>query len=106
MSAIEISEELFAEAKNYLDITWQDPDGDQKLKGQIGRGIAYISDKTGVDPSAFSGENVNRRAQGLLFNYLLYARAGAFAQFVENYAFEFNSLRRRTVVSAAKEAEP
>ena len=85
MSAIEISEELFAEAKNYLDITWQDPD---------------------VDPSAFSGENVNRRAQGLLFNYLLYARAGAFAQFVENYAFEFNSLRRRTVVSAAKEAEP
>lgn len=103
MSAIEVSEELLAEAKNFLDITWADSDADAKLKGQIRRGIAYITAKTGVKASAFAGDSVDDRAQELLFNYLLYNRAGALDQFVQNYAYELNSLRRRTLVAARKE---
>ncbi len=103
MSLIVVSEELLSESKNFLDITWTDKDTDEKLKGQIRRGIAYITEKTGVSASDFSGESVNDRAQELLFNYLLYSRAGALDQFVQNYAFELNSLRRRTLVAKRKE---
>ena len=103
MSAIEVSEELLAEAKNFLDITWEDADTDTKLRGQIRRGIAYITEKTGVKASVFAGGSVDDRAQDLLFNYLLYARAGALEQFYQNYAYELNSLRRRTMVAARKE---
>lgn len=103
MSAIVVSEELLSEAKNFLDISWKDDATDQKLKGEIRRGVAYITEKTGVKASVFSGEDVNDRAQTLLFNYLLYSRAGALDQFYLNYAFELNSLRRRTRVAAARE---
>lgn len=105
MSAIVVSEELLAEAKNFLDISWNDSATDQKLTGEIRRGIAYITEKTGVEASVFSGESVNDRAQTLLFNYLLYSRAGALDQFSQNYAFELNSLRRRTRVAAARGAK-
>ena len=43
MSAITVSDELLTEAKNYLDITWTDEESDKKLRGQIRRGIAYIT---------------------------------------------------------------
>lgn len=94
MSAIEISPELLQEVKDYLDITWEDEVTDRKLKGQIRRGIAFIADKTGVDRTAetFSGEG-DERAQMLLFNYLLYDRAGALDQFVRNYRSEIIGLK-------------
>ena len=103
MSAVEVSDELLSEVKNFLDITWEDQETDAKLMGQIRRGIAYITEKTGVEASVFSGESVDDRAQELLFNYLLYARAGAIDQFVQNYSYELNSLRRRTLVMARNE---
>ena len=103
MSAIEVSKQLLAESKNFLDIIWEDDETDAKLTGQIRRGIAYITAKTGVKASAFAGETVDDRAQDLLFNYLLYTRAGALEQFYANYAYELNSLRRRTLVAARKE---
>lgn len=100
MSAIEITDELLKEAKEYLDITWDDEATDRKLKGQIRRGIAYLADKTGVEKSAsaFSSETGDDRVQGLLFNYLLYDRAGALDEFEKNYAREINSLRRKKEV--------
>lgn len=95
MSAITVSEELLSEAKNYLDITWTDEESDKKLKGQIRRGIAYITAKTGVNASAFCGDAVDDRAQALLFNYLLYDRAGSLDQFAKNYQSEIVGLRIR-----------
>ena len=98
MSAMEITDELLQEAKNYLDITWQDSATDEKLKGQLRRGIAFLSDKTGVERSApaFLKDD---RVLGLLFNYLLYDRAGMNDEFVNNYAPEINSLRRKKEVA-------
>lgn len=100
MSAIVIPDELLAEARSYLDITWEDEGTDEKLRGQIRRGIAYIADKTGVEKSAsaFMGTSGNDRAQALLFNYLLYDRSGALNDFVENYRSELIALRLKKEV--------
>lgn len=94
MSAIDITPELLQEVKDYLDITWENEATDRKLKGQIRRGIAYIADKTGVDRTAETfSEGGDDRAQALLLNYLLYDRAGALDQFVQNYRAEILGLR-------------
>lgn len=105
MSANAISEQLLAAAKNYLDITWDDEDTDAKLTGELQRGIAYITAKTGVDPSAFAGENVDLRAQELLFNYLLYDRAGSVHEFKKNYSSDIVGLRMRWEVANAARTE-
>ena len=105
MGAITVSAELLAEAKNFLDITWTDEAADQKLAGQIRRGIAYITSKTGVDASAFEGDGVNYRAQELLFNWLLYDRAGALDQFKKNYLPDIVGLRIKWEVENASKSK-
>ena len=105
MAAIVISDELLAEARNYLDITWEDEAEDNKLKGQLRRGIDYITAKTGVDASAFAGDAVDGRSQELLFNYLLYDRAGAVDQFKRNYRSDIIGLRIRWEVANAPRTE-
>ena len=42
MSENELST-LLEEVRNYLDITWDDPKGDEKLIGMIKRGMASLS---------------------------------------------------------------
>lgn len=107
MSAIDVSEALLKEAKNFLDITWEDEDADQKLAGQLRRGIAYVMSKTGVPETAFesASEDVNYRAQELLFNYLLYDRAGAVDQFKKNYSSDILSLRMKWEVENATKSD-
>lgn len=105
MGAIVVSDELLAEAKNYLDITWKDTAADNKLRGQLRRGIAFISAKTGVEASAFAGDSVDDRAQELLFNYVLYDRAGAVDQFKKNYRSDIVGLRIRWEVANAPQSE-
>ncbi len=102
MGSMEIPEELFKEAKNFLDITWEDEASDRKLTGQIERGIAYISAKTGVHAEGFGTEP---RAKELLFNYLLYDRAGSLHQFKINYRSDLIGLRARTEVRNATNAK-
>lgn len=105
MSAIVVSNELLAEAKNYLDITWEDAETDEKLRGQLRRGIAFISAKTGVKTSDFAGESVDDRAQELLFNYVLYDRSGAVDQFKTNYRQDILGLKIRWEVANAAEPD-
>lgn len=104
MATITVSEELLAEAKNFLDITWEDEATDRKLTGQIRRGIGYIISKTGVAESDFEGEDADSRAQELLFNYLLYDRAGAIDQFKKNYLSDIVGLRIRWEVKNASKS--
>lgn len=105
MSVIDVSEALLDEVKNFLDITWDDEAADTKLTGQIRRGIAYITSKTGVDTSAFEGEGVDYRAQELLFNYVLYDRSGAVDQFKKNYLSDIVGLRTKWEVKNAPKPE-
>lgn len=105
MSVIIVSEGLLDEVKNFLDITWDDEAADKKLTGQIRRGIAYITSKTGVDASAFDGEGVDYRAQELLFNYVLYDRAGSVDQFKKNYLSDIVGLHTRWEVEHAPKSK-
>lgn len=98
---INVSENLLAEVKNYLDITWNDTDADAKITGQIRRGIAYISSKTGLSASDFDGDDADDRAKELLFNYVLYDRSGAANEFKTNYKSDLIGLRIRQEVRNA-----
>ena len=79
---------LLNDVKNYLDITWDDTPGDAKILGIIKRGMAAISGKVGE--CDFYGETQER---ALLFDYVMYARAGEVPQFWSNYKDEIISLQ-------------
>ena len=79
---------LLKDVKNYLDITWDDPQGDQKIMEMIEWGMIAISEKIG-ECNFF--EKTQERA--LLFDYVMYARAGEIPQFWKNYKEEIISLQ-------------
>ena len=83
------AEDIIADVKNYLDITWEDTEGDKKLIGIIDRGIAYIDGIAGQEQDyATPG-----LAQSLLFNYCRYERSNALEDFHKNYLHELLSLQ-------------
>lgn len=86
------------DVKNYLDITWEDPVEDQKIKGIIRRGMAAIKGKIG---ECNFYEETQERA--LLFDYVMYAKAGEISQFWENYKADIISLQIARKVDAYAE---
>lgn len=80
--------ELLSDVKNYLDITWEEPLGDQKIMGMLKRGMAAIAGKIGE--CDFFGET---QEKALLLDYVMYARAGETPRFWENYKSEILSLQ-------------
>ena len=86
---------LLDEVKNYLDITWEDALGDQKLMGMVQRGMAAVKGKIGE--CDFFGET---QEKALLFDYVMYARAGEIAAFWDNYKSEIISLQISRKVDA------
>lgn len=80
---------LLEDIKNYLDITWNDPVGDEKLTGIILRGMKYI-DKIAGDEMDYTIEDKPRE---LLFDYCRYVRSNALEQFQTNYLHELLSLQ-------------
>lgn len=94
---------LLTDLKNYLDITWDDARTDQKLMGMVKRGMAAISEKIGECDFL---EETSEKA--LLFDYVMYARAGEIPQFWKHYQSELVSLQisRKVERYAEKESEP
>lgn len=86
---------LLNDVKNYLDITWDDSLGDQKIMGMVQRGMAAIKGKIG---ECNFYEETQERA--LLFDYVMYARAGEIPQFWANYREEILSLQIARKVDA------
>lgn len=86
---MELPEGLLKDVKNYLDITWQDPEGEQKLSGIIARGMAYINRIAGSEQD-FTEEAKPRE---LLFDYVRYVRAGALDEYAKNYLPELLALQ-------------
>ncbi len=76
--------------RNYLDITWEDPEGDEKLEGIISRGKRYINDISGSENDY---EDESSRAFELMLEYVRYARAGALDKFQINYRRELLGLQ-------------
>ena len=98
---MELPTGLLAEVKNYLDITWEDADGDQKLIGIISRGMSRINEIAGAELD-YTAED---QPLALLCDYCMYARAGALSEFEENYLSELISLQIREAVKADEESE-
>lgn len=87
---------LLDEVKNYLDITWPTTEAENaKLSSMIERGKAAIAGKIGT--CDFDGETQEKT---LLFNHVMYERAGALNEFWQNYRGEIISLRIRKKVEA------
>lgn len=92
---------LLEEVQNYLDMTWiLSEEEEKKLSGMIERGMASIKGKIGG--CDFESETQEKT---LLFNYVMYERAGALADFWENYKSEIISLRLRNKVIAYEEVQ-
>ncbi len=79
---------LLDAARNYLDITWADDAGDEKLSGIVARGIAYLDRVAGVEQD-YAAET---DARALLFDYCRYVRAGALHSFSADFADELMAL--------------
>lgn len=76
-----LTEELLADVKNALDITWEDPATDKKIAGLTASGIAYLNDKAG-EPLDYTVPGYGR---SLLMEYVRYARDQALDVFENNY---------------------
>lgn len=88
---------LLAAVKNYLDITWDDPDGDTKLSGIIARGMRYLDKAAGAELDY----TIEDKPRELLMDYCRYVRSNALDEFQRNYLHELLSLQIETAVSAS-----
>lgn len=80
---------ILEDIKNYLDITWEDPEGDKKFKGMVLRGESAINGKAGVEFD-YSQEGTHR---SLLFQYVMYERSGMLNDFWINYKQDIIALQ-------------
>ena len=80
-------DELLAAAKNYLDITWEDQEGDKKLSGILERGKTYLNRIAGEDLDFSEGT----RGRELLLDYTRYVRAGCLQDFAGDFSMELNT---------------
>lgn len=96
MSELTAEQQLLADVRNYLDITWADPAGDTKLAGFIARGKAYIDDIAGAAMDyATEGD-----ARALLFDYIRYGRSNALDEFPVNFRSDLIRLQLAQEVAA------
>lgn len=93
-------DELLNACRNYLDITWEDPEGDEKLSGILMRGQNYL-DRVAGYPQDYTQESA---ARALLFDYVRYVRANAFDEFMNNYLHELLALQIDAEVTHDKTA--
>ena len=84
-----LPEGLLEAVRNYLDITWADPAGDEKLTGIIARGIKYIDGVAGAEMDY----TVEDKPRELLFDYCRYVRSNALNEFQTNYLPELLTLQ-------------
>ena len=92
---------LLEAVKNYLDITWEDPAGDEKLSGILARGIKYINSVAGAELDY----TVEDKPRELLFDYCRYVRSNALDEFQNNYLHELLSLQISQEVKDYAETE-
>ena len=90
---------LLEAVRSYLDITWDDPAGDEKLTGIIARGMKYLNWTAGGELD-YSEEDKPRE---LLMDYCRYVRSNALDEFQINYLHELLFLQIAQEIKAHKE---
>jgi hypothetical protein len=96
-----LPEGLLESIKNYLDITWIDVAGDEKLSGIIARGMKYIDSIAGAEMDYV----IESKPRELLFDYCRYVRSNALDEFMNNYMHELLSLQISEEVKAFVESQ-
>lgn len=86
--------ELLGAVRVYLDITWSDAAGDEKLSGIIARGMKYLDSVAGDELDYLADD----KPRELLFEYCRYVRSGALNEFQNNYLPELLSLQHQKEV--------
>ena len=76
----ELPSGLLEAVRNYLDITWTDYAGDEKLSGIIARGMKYLDNADGSELD-YTTEDKPRE---LLMDYCRYVRSNALDEFATN----------------------
>lgn len=97
-----LPEGLLNDVKNYLDITWEDSEGDKKLSGITERGIKYIDGIAGKTMDY----TIEDKPRELLFDYCRYARSNALDEFQKNYLHELLTLQIIQEVEAYEAENP
>lgn len=82
-------DELLKAVRNYLDITYEDAETDQKLRGIIERGKTYLDDVAGTAQN-YEQEGA---ARALLLDYCRYVRNNVLELFSTNFQAELIALR-------------
>ena len=86
---------LLNAVRNYLDITWADDAGDEKLSGIVARGMKYLD---GVAGEALD-YMVEDKPRELLMDYCRYVRSNALDEFQQNYLPELLTLQNQKEVA-------
>lgn len=94
--ATTIPDGLLGAVRNYLDITWTDNAGDEKLTGIILRGMAYIDSVAGSEMDY----TIEAKPRELLYDYCRYVRSNALHEFQQHYRPELLSLQIAEEVKA------
>lgn len=95
-----LPEGLLGAVKNYLDITWEDTEGDKKLSGIIARGMNYLNSVAGTELDY----SIESKPRELLFDYCRYVRSNALNEFAINYQHELLALQISQEVKEYAEA--
>lgn len=92
---------LLNDVKNYLNVTWEDSELDDKLKSMIERGKASLSNSIG---QGLDFEN-DTQAKTLLLNHVMYENSAILHEFYKDYKEEINTLYILERVKNAKDKE-
>lgn len=87
---------LLEAVRNYLDISWADDAGDEKLSGIVARGMKYLDSVAG-ETLDYAEEDKPRE---LLMDYCRYVRSNALDEFQTNYLPELLTLQIQKEVEA------
>lgn len=94
------NQQLLADIKNYLNITWTDDATDKKISGLIEDGIVYLDLKRG-SPGDYTAPGLPRT---LLKDYVRYARDSALDVFENNYQALLLGMRAEAEVNGDVES--
>ena len=86
---------LLNAVRNYLDITWADDAGDEKLSGIVARGMKYLDGVAGETLDYMTED----KPRELLMDYCRYVRSNALDEFQQNYLPELLTLQNQKEVA-------
>jgi len=99
---VNVTADLIASAKNYLDLTWADSAETEKLTGILTRGEVYLDRVAGTQ---LDYETEGTAARGLLLDYARYVLAESLQDFAADFSAELLGLHRDGEVTQYNDAQ-